>query len=163
MTIFIAVERPMSGREIMTTYVSTPQLAHDAIITSLWRQNDVATSFWCHNDVILRMSSLGTTHFDPRCDTFRSSVCFPTLHSHRPMGAQLWLTNGGEWLAAFYVTPRAFSMRGDLKLRVRQRLRVIYHLKYFFQTRLTNRCPKRSRHSRGSTTWDKISFFCVWA
>ena len=28
------------------------QRAHDAIITSLWRQNDVATSFWRHNDVI---------------------------------------------------------------------------------------------------------------
>ena len=25
---------------------------HDAIISSLWRQNDVATSFWRHNDVI---------------------------------------------------------------------------------------------------------------
>ena len=39
--------------------VSTPcianigfQRAHDAIITSLWRQNDVSTSFWRHNDVI---------------------------------------------------------------------------------------------------------------
>ena len=29
------------------------QRAHDAIITSLWRQNYVATSFWCHNDVII--------------------------------------------------------------------------------------------------------------
>ena len=28
--------------------------ARDAIITSLWRQNDVATPFWGHNDVILR-------------------------------------------------------------------------------------------------------------
>ena len=27
--------------------------AHDAIITSLWRQNDVATSFRRHNDVII--------------------------------------------------------------------------------------------------------------
>ena len=29
------------------------QRAHDAKITSLWRQNDVATSFWRHNDVII--------------------------------------------------------------------------------------------------------------
>ena len=29
----------------------TAQRAHDAIITSLWRQNDVATSFRHHNDV----------------------------------------------------------------------------------------------------------------
>ena len=28
------------------------QRAHDAIMTSLWRQNDVATSFWRHNEVI---------------------------------------------------------------------------------------------------------------
>ena len=30
----------------------TAQRARDAIITSLWRQNDVATPFWHHNDVI---------------------------------------------------------------------------------------------------------------
>ena len=29
------------------------QRAHDAIITPLWRQNDVATSFWRNNDVII--------------------------------------------------------------------------------------------------------------
>ena len=29
------------------------QRAHDAIITSLWRQNDVATSFWRHNDATM--------------------------------------------------------------------------------------------------------------
>ena len=29
------------------------QWAHDAIITSLLRQNDVATSFWRKNDVII--------------------------------------------------------------------------------------------------------------
>ena len=34
------------------------QLAHDAIITSLWPQCDVATSFWRHNDVFA--SCLGT-------------------------------------------------------------------------------------------------------
>ena len=28
------------------------QRPYNAIITSLWRQNDVATSFWHHNDVI---------------------------------------------------------------------------------------------------------------
>ena len=27
--------------------------AHDAMITSLWCQNDVATSFWRHNDVVI--------------------------------------------------------------------------------------------------------------
>ena len=32
------------------------QRAHDAIITSLWRQNDVATSFWRHNDVVIASS-----------------------------------------------------------------------------------------------------------
>ena len=31
---------------------NSSQRAHDAIITSLWRQNDVATLFWRHNDVI---------------------------------------------------------------------------------------------------------------
>ena len=36
-------------------YVGNPiQREHDAIITSLWLQNDVAASFWRHNDVILR-------------------------------------------------------------------------------------------------------------
>ena len=30
----------------------TSQRTHDAITTSLWRQNDVATSFWRHNGVI---------------------------------------------------------------------------------------------------------------
>ena len=30
--------------------------AHGTIITSLWRQNDVATSFWRHNDVIIALS-----------------------------------------------------------------------------------------------------------
>ena len=29
------------------------QRTHDAIITSLWRRNDVATSFWRHSDVII--------------------------------------------------------------------------------------------------------------
>ena len=29
------------------------QRAHDAMIKSLWRQNDVAMSFWCHNYVII--------------------------------------------------------------------------------------------------------------
>ena len=29
------------------------QRTHDAKITSLWRQNNVATSFWRHNDVII--------------------------------------------------------------------------------------------------------------
>ena len=29
------------------------QRGHDAIMMSLWRQNDVATSFWRHNDVII--------------------------------------------------------------------------------------------------------------
>ena len=33
--------------------VRTSQRAHDAIIMSLWRRNDVATSFWRHNDVII--------------------------------------------------------------------------------------------------------------
>ena len=28
------------------------QRSHDAMITSFWRQNDVATSLWPHNDVI---------------------------------------------------------------------------------------------------------------
>ena len=31
----------------------TSQRTHDAIITSLWRQNDVMTSFWRNNDVII--------------------------------------------------------------------------------------------------------------
>ena len=35
------------------------QRAHDANITSLWRQNDVATSFWRHNDVSLRRVPVG--------------------------------------------------------------------------------------------------------
>ena len=30
-----------------------PQRARDAIITPLWRQNDVATSLWRHNDVVI--------------------------------------------------------------------------------------------------------------
>ena len=29
------------------------QLAHNAMITSSWRQNDVATLFWRHNDVAI--------------------------------------------------------------------------------------------------------------
>ena len=29
------------------------QRARDAIITSLWSQNEVVTSFWCHNDFII--------------------------------------------------------------------------------------------------------------
>ena len=29
------------------------QRVHDAIIKSLWHQNDVTTSFWLHNDVII--------------------------------------------------------------------------------------------------------------
>ena len=29
------------------------QRAHDVIITSLWRRNDVTTSFWRHNDAII--------------------------------------------------------------------------------------------------------------
>ena len=33
--------------------IEVSQRAHDAIITSLWRQNDAPTSFWRHNDVIL--------------------------------------------------------------------------------------------------------------
>ena len=32
-----------------------PQRTHDAILTSLWRQNDVVTSFWRHNDVIITL------------------------------------------------------------------------------------------------------------
>ena len=43
---------------------SYPQRTKDAIITSLWRQNDVLTSFWRHNDVIIascaRWGSSGT-------------------------------------------------------------------------------------------------------
>ena len=31
----------------------TAQRTHDAITTSLWRQNDVATSFWRHNNVVI--------------------------------------------------------------------------------------------------------------
>ena len=31
------------------------QRAHDAIATSLWRQNDFATSFLRHNDVIIAL------------------------------------------------------------------------------------------------------------
>ena len=31
------------------------QRAHDAMITSLWRQNDVVMSFWRHNDVIIAL------------------------------------------------------------------------------------------------------------
>ena len=34
-------------------HICTPQRAQDAIITSLWRQNDVATSLLRHNDVII--------------------------------------------------------------------------------------------------------------
>ena len=29
------------------------QRAHDVIVTSLWRRNDVTTSFWHHNDAII--------------------------------------------------------------------------------------------------------------
>ena len=35
------------------------QRAPGVMITSLWRQNDVATSFWRHNDVILPRVSVG--------------------------------------------------------------------------------------------------------
>ena len=35
------------------TGFTASQRAHDAITTSLLRQNDVATSFWRHNDVII--------------------------------------------------------------------------------------------------------------
>ena len=39
------------------------QRAHDAIITSLWRQNDVARSFWHHaNDVIYVVCGTSTSY-----------------------------------------------------------------------------------------------------
>ena len=44
----------MVSRSISGIATDSPsQRAHDAIITSLWRQNDVATSFRRHNDVII--------------------------------------------------------------------------------------------------------------
>ena len=50
-----------TGQGCCMTCLSTQQ-AHDAIITSLWRQNDIATSFWRHNDVIIaRMFAWCTT------------------------------------------------------------------------------------------------------
>ena len=39
------------------------QRTHDAIITSLWRQNDVTRSFWRHKDVII---ALGVRWETPR-------------------------------------------------------------------------------------------------
>ena len=43
--------RQWNGSQISNRMQS--QRTHDAIITSLWRRNDVATSFWRHNDVII--------------------------------------------------------------------------------------------------------------
>ena len=42
-------------RDLQPTYALLlhSQRTHDAKITSLWHQNDVATSFWRHNDVII--------------------------------------------------------------------------------------------------------------
>ena len=45
--------------------------AHDAIITSLWRQNDVVTSFRRHNDVIITSCA--------RWDPFRSMTIGPPI------------------------------------------------------------------------------------
>ena len=39
----------------MAIHSKRSQRAHDTIITSLWRLNDVATSFWRHNDVIIAL------------------------------------------------------------------------------------------------------------
>ena len=38
---------PLKGR------YNIPQQGRDAVITSLWRRNDVATAFWRHNDIII--------------------------------------------------------------------------------------------------------------
>ena len=50
----ICWNRPPLNQVYFTLHLSSPsKRAQDAIITSLWRQNDVATSFWRHNDVII--------------------------------------------------------------------------------------------------------------
>ena len=44
---------PLRPLNAVRSYASmVPQPAHDAIITSSWRQINVATSFWRHSDVI---------------------------------------------------------------------------------------------------------------
>ena len=41
----------------------TTQRTHDAIITSLWRRNDVAMSFWRHNHVIIESCAVGKQYY----------------------------------------------------------------------------------------------------
>ena len=48
------------GSHCVTVYGckgKSAQETHDAIITSLWCQNNVATSFWHHNDIVCPLSS----------------------------------------------------------------------------------------------------------
>ena len=47
---FVVIDSTVSCRSATQ---SQSQRTHDAIIKSLWRQNDVATSFWRHIDVII--------------------------------------------------------------------------------------------------------------
>ena len=46
--------------QILCTWKKAHRI-HDAMITSLWRRNDVATSFWRHNDVIIALCA----HWEP--------------------------------------------------------------------------------------------------
>ena len=54
------------------------QRAHNVIITSLLRQNDVAASFWLNNDVIITLCVRWDLEFDDIvCETAPCMICRP--------------------------------------------------------------------------------------